>query len=122
MRYILTVLVLLCVSSCTQNQREPEQLIPPAQMEQILWDYIKADVYAVEFFKKFNAAANDTLFNLKMQKTIFDHYKVRPQNFFRSYRYYCTHPEKMSVILDSIEARQNREKRILEINFNKDRI
>lgn len=91
-------------------------------MDSVLWDYIRADVYSVEFFKKFHLSENDTLFNLKMQEVIFDHYKISSNQFFYSYRYYCLHPEKMSVILDSIEARQNREKRILEINFNKERL
>lgn len=122
MRCFLILIIMLSLFSCHQVQRESQTLLPPDKMESVLWDYIRADVYSVEFFKKYHLSENDTLFNLKMQKSIFEYHKVSPSQFLFSYHYYCLHPEKMSVILDSIEARQNREKRILELDFNKERI
>jgi len=122
MKWIVIVCAFVFMLSCQQGGDQPKDLITEEKMTKVLWDYMKADAYTLEFFKKYDTTRNDTLQNVRYQKAIFEYHKITPGQFFESYRYYCTHPEKMRVILDSIESRQSREKRTMELNFNKDRI
>lgn len=122
MKLILLFGITVFIIACNQRGGSPDNLMNETKMTDVLWDYMKADAYALEFIKKYDSTRNDTIENIRLQSAIFNQHKVTPSQFFESYRYYCTHPEKMRVILDSIEARQSREKRNLELNFNKDRI
>lgn len=122
MKWIVMFGVFVFMLSCHQQGDRPKDLITEEKMTKVLWDYMKADAYTLEFFKKFDTTRNDTLLNVRYQKAIFEHHKITPGQFYKSYRYYCTHPEKMRMILDSIESIQSREKRTIELNFNKERI
>ncbi len=122
MRFRFYAFFLCGMMACHTVTDPPAQLIPASKMESVLWDYLKADAYAADVLKKFNPALDDTFKNMKMQQAIFDHYHISSRQFYDSYRYYYSHPEMMMNILDSIESKQNREKRKIEINLNKARI
>lgn len=121
-RIIIMPIVILFFFSCKESNKKPDDLLSKDKMTQVLWDFMKADVYTTQFVKKLDSSRNDTLTNAAMQQSIFHHHKIKATIFYNSYRYYCTHPEEMKVILDSIESKQSREKRKLEMDFNRERI
>ena len=74
-------------------------------MKLIMWDFLRADVYANEIIKK-EAIDNDTTINLQYQEVIFKHFKTTKDKFYKSYQYYYEHPDLMTALLDSITAMQ----------------
>ena len=109
MRYFLPMLIFFLFFSCKNNNQLPADIIKPKQMKLILWDFIRADVYASEIIKK-QMQENDTLVNLRYQQVIFKHYKVSKEKFYKSYKYYYSHKDMMTALLDSVAAMQQKSK------------
>ena len=119
-RRISISLLALFIMSCNKEEKVPADIIKPEKMEDILWDYLKADSYASEIIKK-DTTKNDTLVNLQLQKTIFSHYGISSEKFYKSYQYYISHPDKMTPILDSMSAKRDRiNKPEMQTFFNKE--
>lgn len=110
----ITIVASLILISCSYKDDIPKNIIQPKQMQSILWDNIKAGVYATEFIKK-DSTKNDSIELLKMQKSILIHYHISEDLYKKSYQYYIQHPSKLTAILDSISA--NRDK----FGFEKER-
>lgn len=107
MRSLFLFVIISVLISCSRKETFPASIIKPETMELIMWDFIKADVFSEEFTKR-NQPGTDTMANIKMQKLIFDHYKITKEQFYKSYQYYYSHPDLMNALLDSITANQNR--------------
>lgn len=109
MRYSLSVLILFLLFSCKSDNQLPADIIKPRQMKLIMWDFIRADVYASEIIKK-QAQENDTMVNLRYQQVIFKHHKVTKEKFYKSYEYYYSHPDLMTALLDSVSSMKQKPK------------
>ncbi|MEO6405751.1 MAG: DUF4296 domain-containing protein [Ferruginibacter sp.] len=103
------VLVLLC--SC-QDDSLPKEILPPKKMQEVFWDYLRADVYTTDFIAV-DSTKNAVAENLRLQNIVFKTHKVTKEQFYKSYNYYLDHPAKMNSILDSMMAVQARRQIIL---------
>lgn len=101
----LLIIFVFFVACQSPKQKIPDGIIPPQKMELIMWDYVKADAYAAEFLRK-RPGIDDSLENMKMQQTIFRHYNITRQDFYKSYQYYCNNPKLFSDLMDSINVHQ----------------
>ena len=81
-------------------------------MQAVFWDYIRADVFTVDFIKK-DHTKNDTLENRMLQNRVFSYYNISPEEFYTSYDYYIDHPELMNAVIDTMLARQARKGRVI---------
>lgn len=106
-KWIFFVSIVVSLYGCQQKENAPADIIKPEKMQDIMWDYMRADAYAAEVLKK-DTTKNDTLENIRLQKMIFSKYKITKAEFDKSYAYYVSHPKLMNTILDSISAKQNR--------------
>lgn len=107
MRKLLVVCTFISLLASCKKKSVPDGIIEPEKMQAVFWDYIRADVYSRDFVKK-EPRNNDTLENIKLQKRIFNYYHISREEFERSYDYYLNHPDLMNVLMDSINAKQNR--------------
>lgn len=119
MRILFALSLLFLLFSCSKKRVVPEGILEPKKMELVFWDYIRAEVYTRDFIKR--EGINDTLQNAMLQKKIFAYYHIRKDEFYNSYEYYTKHPELMTVLTDSILARQNRLKLQDQLNISKPR-
>ena len=115
--FVLTLLVLLF--SCSKRRVVPTGILEPKKMQLVFWDYIRAEVYTRDFTKR--DGIDDTLQNVMLQKKIFAYYHISKEEFYKSYNYYTKHPELMTVLTDSILARENRLKLQSQLKINKSR-
>ncbi len=92
-------------AACSPNR--PDDVLAPEKMQQVLWDYIRADVYASEFIAK-DSSKNTVAENAKLQLAVFNKHKISKEQFYKSYEYYASHNKEMRTMLDSITARQQR--------------
>lgn len=76
-------------------------------MENVLWDYFRAEVFTSEFLAK-DSLKNLTAENIKLQQQVFVKYNISRDDFYKSYRYYQNHPSVMQTLLDSIILRKRR--------------
>lgn len=76
-------------------------------MEDVLWDYVQADIY-VKDFVSLDSAKNPEKENAFMQEEIFKKNGITREDYNRSYNYYATHEKLMTALLDSITAKKQR--------------
>ncbi len=117
MRYCIIIMFVFFIAACNHKEEIPSDIIKPQKMQLILWDYLKADAYASEIIRK-DSSKNDTLENIKLQKVIFENYKITKEDFYKSYKYYCSYPKMMTTILDSMVSKQDKGKFSTEYKFN----
>ena len=77
-------------------------------MQDVFWDYIRADIYAYQYIKK-DSSKNAAIENLKLQDKVFRLHHTSREEFYKSYTWYSNQKELMKTMLDSMIARKNRE-------------
>ncbi|MDB5203385.1 MAG: hypothetical protein JWQ27_2794 [Ferruginibacter sp.] len=105
------MLAAMFLYSCGNSR--PSGVLAEDKMQEVLWDYVQADVFAKDFISK-DSALNDTAENIKLQKQVFAAHKITREQFYKSYEYYLHHDNDMKVMLDSLLARQTRKKALLD--------
>ncbi|MEO6538886.1 MAG: DUF4296 domain-containing protein [Ferruginibacter sp.] len=102
------IIILLFFVSCSQN-KIPDGILPPQKMQDVLWDYLRADAFTKEYISK-DSTKNLQAENVKLQKNLFSMHHITKEEFYNSYDYYLKHNNKMKVLLDSMIATKTREK------------
>ena len=100
--------LLLLFISCSKS-KFPGDVLPPEKMQAVFWDIIKADVWTTDYIQR-DSSKIPMHENIAIQKKIFQFHGVTKNEFYNSFDYYTRHPELMSAMLDSMVARQGREK------------
>jgi hypothetical protein len=95
----------MILSSCLSNNKPPKSIIQPKEMQNILWDVMRAQALATEITKK-DSLLNDTLELKLLTKKVFEIHKTNTVNFNKSYSWYIKHPEAMTLIFDSLYAQK----------------
>lgn len=108
MRRFIPLLILVLVSSCSRNNDVPEGILKPAKMQELFWDFTRAEVYS-SYFSKRDSLRSEAIENLQLQDKIFKLHRVTKDEFYKSYIYYSNHKDLMTKMIDSILARQKRE-------------
>lgn len=110
MKNLLPFLLSLLFFSCSEN-KIPKGVLPPAKMNDVLWDYFNADAFTTDFISK-DSTKNLAMENIKLQKEIFKTHHITREEFYTSYDYYIKHDDKMKVLLDSMIAKKTIDKYI----------
>lgn len=108
MRCYISLLMLVLVVSCAGKDDVPEGILKPAKMQELFWDFTRAEVYS-SYFAKRDSLRSEAIENLQLQEKIFKRHQVTKDDFYRSYIYYSNHKDLMTKMIDSILARQKRE-------------
>ncbi|MEO6489500.1 MAG: DUF4296 domain-containing protein [Ferruginibacter sp.] len=112
MKQLVIVLLSVCIFSCSRHSELPEGILKPDKMQEIFWDFIRADVYATDFIKR-DSVTNPEVENLKLQEKVFKIHHTTRDQFYKSYTWYSNHKEVMTKMMDSLIAKQQRlEKKI----------
>ena len=108
MKKVNFILILFFFLSCSQN-KTPNGILPPQKMQDVLWDYIRADAFTSDFISK-DSTKNLQVENVRLQKNLFSMHHISKEEFYNSYDYYLKHNIEMKMLLDSMIARKTREK------------
>ena len=100
-------LLLLLLSAC-QDRKIPAGILPPAKMQAVFYDYIRADVYINEFMSG-DRTLDPQKESVQLQKQLFEKHKISRTQFYESYDYYVDHPELMRDMIDTMVARHRSE-------------
>ena len=99
MRRYWVLLLVLCFSCGKEVVEKPEDLIPEAKMEAILYDLMLLDAIS----------SNDNTRLKKLGKSrdrfIYEAYSIDSAQFMRSNIYYAADPEKLSQMYERIQMR-----------------
>lgn len=101
MRIAAFAIASLLFFSCQSGKDMPPDILKPDRMKAVLWDFIRADIYANDFLK-LDSNVNINRESAALQQGVFEKHKISRQVFYESYRYYSDHPELMRDVLDSL--------------------
>jgi hypothetical protein len=107
MNRLYLILLIISLFSCNGKENIPEDVLPPKKMQEVLWDYLRADSYCSHVLKS-DSAVNDTTKNMIFQNVIFKHHRITDKDFTKSYNFYISHPDLMMPILDSIVSQKSK--------------
>lgn len=110
-----TVLALLLAAGCSP---EPKPVLSAMEMVPVVYDLMLADEYGQSLKVKDSTMAIDQFRSEKYQQ-VFDLHKTNQADFAISYKYYLGHPDEMKQIIDSVDARANRNRlELMRTNHN----
>lgn len=101
------LLLLSFLGSCSTKNHIPADIIKPVEMQNILWDMLKADIFAQEIVKK-DSNKKVGIESDVLDKKIFFIHHIDRSKFENSFLFYQKHPALLKMIFDSMSARQTR--------------
>ena len=103
------IFFLVILDSCSGRITIPKGVIKPPQMEEVLFDMMKADALATEIVKK-DSSINLPARNIELYKKVFSAHNITRADFDSSYSFYEKHPEMMRILLDSMNVMRERKR------------
>jgi hypothetical protein len=104
------LLALLCLTGCSNKDKVPSGIIPPARMQYILWDMIQADQYANMYLTKDSVGVRSKQQTLTLYAQVFQMHKISREDFQKSFQYYIDRPDLSRSLLDSVLKLGNRDR------------
>ncbi len=107
MRPLLLILVLpVLFFSCGKKNNMPGDVLPPAKMEAVMWDMMRADQFLNDYVFSKDPQKDKDKESVILYKKIFSFHQVSQEEFQKSITYYRNHPLQLKPILDSIQNKK----------------
>ena len=100
------LLSLLVALSCRSDRQVPSGVLPPAKMQELVWDMMRADQFVVSFVLPADSTLQKEPEKIKWYNRVLTVHQVSEQQFKKSFSYYQDHPDLMAEIMDSIARKE----------------
>jgi len=101
MKKLLTFLSLALVAlSCGSPNDIPEDIMGINEMKPVVWDMLRAGALAELQYPRDTAAQRKE--KLKQYNNVFLVHHLTKDQFYHSYGYYMSHPDKNKILMDSV--------------------
>jgi hypothetical protein len=104
-------LAFLCLPgmiSCSRSARIPAGIVEQAKMSAILFDISMAEGHAENAYFRDSAKSRDSILKVELDRVLAIH-RVSQFDFLKSYRFYKSKPHLYKVMVDSLQARSQRD-------------
>lgn len=101
------IIALLFFSFCTKKTKVPDDILPPAKMENLLLDLLRVDEFLNQK-KSDTTIASDSFNRTNLYHSVFIFHKTSKKNFKKSFAFYESHPDLLKIILDSMHSGANK--------------
>ncbi len=105
----LLLVVMVILTACADKKNIPKGILPPAKMQVVLFDVLRADDFVFDFVKKDTSKKPEQEL-AKLQRQLFAVHKISKEDFYKSYEFYKSHPDIMQPMLDSLISITTRNK------------
>ena len=106
MKYLLFLLCACFFLSCG-GDKVPAGILPPQQMETIVWQLMQTDEFVANAFVR-DSTKNITTERIRRYRQVFLLNNTSKEAFEKSYDYYMAHPGVTKTMFDSLSARATR--------------
>jgi hypothetical protein len=93
--------------SCSGKERIPSGVLPVKQMQQVMWDIVRADEM-VDYYQVKDSLFKPAAKRYQFYDTIFTLHKINKDDFKRSMDFYQSRPDLLKIILDSLQKKSER--------------
>lgn len=97
----IILIVALMMASC--QPPVPKNVLPPAEMQSVMWDMMQADAMA-EYYTTRDSALTELAKHVNNYQIVLAIHKISKEDFKRSLSYYQAHPSKLKTIFDSLQT------------------
>lgn len=111
MKNILSFVIFTLLWSCSEKNKIPAKIIQPNEMQNILWDVMRAQALSNEIARK-DSSINEIAETKVLTQRVFEIHNITSTAFSRSYSWYTNHPDIMKIIFDSLNAQNQRESQL----------
>ena len=94
--------------SCSGKNKVPAEIIQQKEMQNILWDVIRAQAFSGEMARK-DSTINEVAETKILTQKVFEIHNITSSAFDQSYAWYTSHPEMMRIIFDSMNIQNQRQ-------------
>lgn len=101
MKHSCYFLLLSILLSCSSSL--PNDILPPAKMQIVLWDVLRADEMSGYFVARDTVLNHLSTYSGYYQQILKMHH-ITKKNLNKSLQYYQNHPVLFKVILDSLQS------------------
>ena len=101
---VITMFFFLLIIGCSGKKKVPSGILPPRQMETVLWDMIRADEFLRDYALK-DTSLDDTLERIRLYERVFRVNKTTREQFDTSFSWYRKNPVLLKEMLDTLYAR-----------------
>lgn len=109
MRILLSVVFIVFIWSCREENDSPADLIPKQKMETLIWQLVEVDQYVSNIIAK-DSTKNFPAERIKLYSKVFELNKTTRELFDKSYKYYLGRPDISKIMFDSISVRASRQR------------
>jgi len=103
MKYFL-ILVCSCLLLSCGGRKVPKGIIPPGQMQTILWQLMQTDEFTATAFTS-DTTKNLNTERIRRYRQVFQLNQTTKEAFTKSYDYYMVHPDVAKELFDTLNAR-----------------
>lgn len=107
----VALVVFFCIiilSSCSRSSRIPSEILGQDRMSALLFDISMAEGHAENAYFRDTAKSRDSILKVELDRVLLIH-GVSQQQFLDSYRFYKLNPHLYKVMVDSLQARSQRD-------------
>lgn len=108
-RLLAAVLLLLPFIYSCKGKTVPPGILKPEKMQAVMWDMVRADVFAENFVSR-DSSKNKFTENTRLQKQILFENGISKEEYYNSLEYYEKQPVLFGVMLDSLSMKMSRER------------
>ena len=105
------VVMAICLLLGCKNTGSDGDVLPEDKMAKVMWDMIQVDELATLHLAK-DTSKNEKKERIQLYQKVFQLHKTSVKQFSQSFTYYTGHPGIMKLLIDTLEARGARERKI----------
>jgi hypothetical protein len=107
-KLLLFIVMFYAFGSCiSEDNKIPKDILPLNKMKLIVWDMTQAGEYALYLQQKDTTKRKYTTTYLT---EVLKLYKINKEDFFKSFKYYQSHPILNQQLFDSVSAYAQRQR------------
>lgn len=103
MKATVSIILVVCMLVACKSKSKTEDTLPINDMKTILWDMENADVWFNQI-PLTDSVHRTRQMNIQLYEQVFASHNITKKQFYNSYQYYQTRPDKMKTLLDSVVA------------------
>ena len=108
MKNLFFFIICFILFSCSGKNKVPSGIIQQKEMQNILWDVIRAQALSGEMARR-DSSINEIAETQLLTGKVFEIHNITPSAFDLSYAWYTSHPEMMRIIFDSMHSQNQRQ-------------
>ncbi len=99
---VLILFFSVVIVSCKGKNKIPGDVLPPAKMEAVLWDIMRADKFISDYIYSSDTSVEKQSARLKLYQEAFTVHHITKEKFQHSFSWYQSHPAFLKTIMDSL--------------------